>query len=53
MADYLLRSDTGVRVLLTERLAFSVEYQIKRDSRPPAGIAPNDRLLTTGLIIDF
>jgi hypothetical protein len=53
MADYLLRSDTGVRILLTERLALSVEYQLKRDARPPTGVAPNDRLLTTGLIIDF
>jgi hypothetical protein len=53
VADYLLRSDTSIRVLLTERLALSVEYQLKRDARPPEGVAPNDRLLTTGLIIDF
>lgn len=53
MADYLLRSDTGVKVLLTEQLALSVEYQLKRDGRPPEGVGPNDRLLTTGLIIDF
>jgi hypothetical protein len=53
MADYLLRSNTSLKVLLTERLALSVEYQIEREARPPEGIAPNDRLLTTGLIIDF
>jgi hypothetical protein len=53
MADYLLRSDTGLKVLLTERLALSVEYQIQRESRPPTDVAPNDLLLTTGLIIDF
>lgn len=53
MADYLLNSETGVKVLLTERLALSVEYQFKRDARPPQDIDPNDRILTTGLIIDF
>lgn len=53
VADYLLRSDTGMKILLTERLALSVEYQLKRDARPPAGVEPDDRLLTTGLIIDF
>jgi hypothetical protein len=53
MADYLLRSDTGAKILLTERLALSVEYQWKRDARPPSGVEPDDRLLRTGLIIDF
>jgi putative salt-induced outer membrane protein YdiY len=53
LADYLLRSDTGLKILLTERLALAVEYQLKRDARPPEGVHPNDRLLTTGLIIDF
>ncbi len=53
MADYLLRSDTGLKILLTERLALSVEYQFKRDSQPPENVGPDDRLLTTGLIIDF
>jgi len=53
MADYLLRSDSGVKVLMTERLALSVDYQLKRDARPPAGVEPDDRLLKTGLIIDF
>lgn len=53
MADYLLRSQTGIKVLLTERLALSVEYQWDRDSEPPEGVKPDDRLLKTGLIIDF
>jgi len=53
LADYLLRSDTGFKVLLTERLALSADYQVKRDSRPPEGVSRNDRLLTTGLIIEF
>lgn len=53
VANYLLRSDTGIKILLTERLALSVDYQIKRDARPPPGVEPDDRLLKTGLIIDF
>lgn len=53
MADYLLRSETGLKVLLTERLALSVDFELRRDSRPPEGIRANDRLFKTGLIFDF
>lgn len=53
MADYLLRTETGAKILLTERLALSVEYEINRTAMPPEGIAPNDRLFKTGFIIDF
>ncbi|MEX2572327.1 MAG: DUF481 domain-containing protein [Gemmatimonadota bacterium] len=53
VANYLLRSDTGMKILLTERLALSVDYQLKRDARPPPGVEPDDRLFKTGLIIDF
>lgn len=53
MADYLLRSETGAKVLLTERLALSVSYALNRTARPPEGVAPDDRLFKTGLIIDF
>jgi hypothetical protein len=53
VADYLLSSDTGLKILMTERLALSVDYQLKRDARPPSGVEPDDRLLKTGLIIDF
>jgi hypothetical protein len=53
MADYLLRSETGARVHLTERLALSVTYALDRTARPPEGVEPDDRLLKTGLIIDF
>lgn len=53
LADYLLRSETGAKLLLSERLAFSVEYQIDRNARPPAGVRPNDSILKTGLIINF
>jgi putative salt-induced outer membrane protein YdiY len=53
MADYLLRSDTGAKVLLTRRLALSVGYQLSRNNRPPDGVEPDDRLLKTGFIIDF
>lgn len=53
VADYLLRSNTEAKVLLTERLALSVGYQLTRTARPPTGVAPDDRLFKTGLIIDF
>lgn len=53
VADYLLRSETEAKVLLTERLALSVAYQINRTAIPPEGVQPDDRLFKTGLIIDF
>jgi len=53
MVDYLLRSDSGAKILLTKRLALSVGYQLSRTNRPPEGVAPEDRLLKTGFIIDF
>jgi putative salt-induced outer membrane protein YdiY len=53
MADYLLRSETGARVTLVERLALSVVYQYNRTSLPPEGVTPDERLLRTGIIFDF
>jgi hypothetical protein len=53
LANYLLRSETGMKVLLTERLALSVEYHFNRTNQPPEGVAPEDRLFKTGIIIDF
>jgi hypothetical protein len=53
MADYLLRSETGVKLLVTERFAVSVEYSLARTSRPPQGVDPDDRLLKTGFIVNF
>lgn len=53
LANYLLRSQTGLKVLLTERLALSLEYQFNRTNQPPEGVAPDDRLFKTGIIIDF
>lgn len=51
--DYLLRTETGIKTSLTDRLALSVVYQTSRDSRPPAGVEADDRILKTGLIINF
>jgi hypothetical protein len=53
VADYLLRSDTGVKLLVSERLAVSIEYSLARTSRPPQGVDPDDRLLKTGFIVNF
>jgi hypothetical protein len=53
MADYLLRSETSVRVSLTDRLALAVGYQLNRTSLPPEGVEPDDRILRTGIIFDF
>lgn len=53
MDDYLLRTEAGAKVSLTKRLALSVEYQVNRNAQPPVGVEPNDRLLKTGLVVDF
>jgi hypothetical protein len=51
--DYLLRTEAGAKVSLTKRLGLSVEYQLNRNAQPPTDVAPNDRLLKTGLVVDF
>jgi hypothetical protein len=53
MADYLLRSESGIRVTLIRRLALSVVYQLNRSALPPEGVVPDDRMLRTGIILDF
>ncbi|MBA4159182.1 MAG: DUF481 domain-containing protein [Gemmatimonadetes bacterium] len=53
MADYLLRTETGARFSLTERLALSVVYELNRNAIPPEGVSPDDRILKTGIIFDF
>lgn len=51
--DYLLRTEAGAKVSLTKRLALSVVYQLNRNSQPPEGVEPTDRLLKTGFEVDF
>jgi hypothetical protein len=53
LADYLLRSESGIRAALNKRLALSVVYQYDRTALPPQGVSPDDRILKTGLIFDF
>jgi hypothetical protein len=53
MADYLLRSETGARVMLTRTLAFTTAYELRRTALPPIGVHPDDRLLRVGLLVEF
>jgi len=53
MADYLLRSESGVKASLNRRLALSMIYQYNRNALPPEGVVRDDRVLRTGLIFDF
>jgi hypothetical protein len=53
LEDYLLRSQTGLRVSLTERLGVLVEYQLDRNNRPAVGVDPDDRLLKAGVTVNF
>jgi hypothetical protein len=53
MADYLLRSTTGTKILMLDRFSLVVSFQLERNSRPPEGVEPNDLLLRTGFVFDF
>lgn len=51
--DYLLKVDGAMRVALTTKLAWRTAYTWNRDSTPAAGVRPDDRTLTTGLLIQW
>jgi putative salt-induced outer membrane protein YdiY len=53
LADYLLRTENGLRVSLNQRLALSVVHQYSRTALPPEGVSPDERILRTGIIFDF
>jgi hypothetical protein len=53
MADYLLRSETGLRAKVMSKVSLSVVYELDRTSLPPAGVEPENRILKTGFVIDF
>ena len=53
MNDYLLRSESGVKVALSERLALSVVYQLDQTSITPPNVDRTERLFKTGIILDF
>ena len=52
LADYLLTSQTAIKVKLTRTLAFQTTYTFNRDVSPLPGVEfRNDRTLTTGLVV--
>jgi hypothetical protein len=51
--DYLLKVDGAIRVALTTKLAWRTAYTWNRASAPAAGVRPDDRTLTTGLLIQW
>ena len=53
-SDYLFRSRTALRAVLSRRLAFQTTYLFTRDNIPPEGVAfKDDRTLTVGLVIQL
>jgi len=53
MADYLLRTDTGAKIGLTDRLALAISYRYNRNALPPEGVDPDDHILQTGVAINL
>ncbi len=53
LRDYLLKVDGAIRVAITTKLSWRTTYTWNRTSRPPAGVRPDDRTLTTGLLIQW
>lgn len=51
--DYLLTLDTGVKVLVTQRIALSITHEYSRDSTPAPGVGSDDRLLKAGIIVEL
>jgi len=51
--DYLLKVDGALRVALTTKLAWRTAYTWNRASTPASGVLPDDRTLTTGLLIQW
>jgi putative salt-induced outer membrane protein YdiY len=53
-SDYLLRSQTALRAVLSSRLAFQTSYLFTRDNIPPEGVAfKDDRMLMVGLVVQL
>jgi hypothetical protein len=48
-SDYLLESQTNVRVALSRSLALTSRFLYQRDSTPPADVAPDDWSFAVGL----
>lgn len=47
--DYLLETETGLRVRVTRNLALSLSHVYQRDSTPPAEVTPDDQIVKLGL----
>ena len=52
-SDYLLSVDTGLKVLVTQRIALSIAHEFNQDSTPPPGVEEIDRLLRAGILIEL
>lgn len=54
LGDYLLTSQTSLKVALTRTLAFQTTYSFNRDATPSPGVEfRNDRTITTGLVVQL
>jgi hypothetical protein len=51
--DYLFKADGSLRVALTTKLGWRTTYTWNRDSTPAQTVQPDDRTLTTGLLIQW
>lgn len=48
-----LQNELGLTVRMNERYALKAGYQLRRNSRVPAGVENTDRLFTTNLVVGF
>ncbi len=51
--DFRFRFNIGLETLLMKNLSQSIEYTIRRDTRPPRGILKTDAQLTAGIHIRY
>jgi hypothetical protein len=53
LSEYLLNSETSVRVMLTDRIALSIGHELTRDSQPPPDVHKDDTLLKAGVMVQL
>jgi hypothetical protein len=52
-SDYNLTTDTSARIMLNDRIAFTLGFHFERDSTPRQGVERDDRLTRAGVTVQL
>lgn len=53
LRDYLLTTETAVKVMVNSHFALSVSHEYSRDVTPAPGVGRDDSLLTAGILVEL